>query len=863
MKKAYPGLIILSFLAFALFGFSVSCGDDDDDDDSGGTFDVENVEQFIQVLVDQLDTEGVTQGWVAYALVDPLSVGDQVQPAEEGPSGFTPDGEYWFAYIDRDPFADFEHEVQFVFLDGDTGALTVEDHTWWPEINGTALFVTDYDLVKVYGDFNVEQVLTSSVGGPEPLQSPNAPDADYGDAPDNTEAYEYGAVAGHFPTFFDTDNSVDGRPGGHTLNVGEETLGVDVSAEKDADDPSDPDSIPNMVNADKDSQIFWAAYPDYSNQTLSVRFLVQVSVAGNAPDTTRYINILLDHNRDGQWKKSGVGKEWLIENFEVKVPPGSTEWVWTDSASLPLTSAGTFGFESWIRVALTRSAIDDSPFGDDGWDGSGAFDYGEIEDHYYNFLPWYGDDDDDDDDDDNDDNDDNDDDDDDDDDDDGGGKKPRPDEPDSEDPEDPGASPCTYICETDEIEIPITCAALVINFGDAPGKSWMDRNGKKAQKFFTDRYGDGNSTFLNKPKAADALKAIQDFLAEGQCLDERTLYLVGHGGKSGYIRAKNGGGRLTVEDLNEAITANDHCPSPMDYYSGDCDQDGYCNINVIVQSCYSGNFAGGDDSIAIPGVNVLTSADDNSSSYGRGDGNGSYVSNSYWDAFDGKKADAEPNGDGDGTVSQEEAMKWAKENYGGPNSDAGTSANADCDCLCGFEEWFWTDPIDDLIYWYVGGSPSYIDWVDIVNYGIVRTVEGIFAIMQVHGDFPGPAFVGFHEFYFVFDRDPAISNYDEPGPTSGGDTAYIAQFLDGVWTAFLFVYDGANWNNTATTAGLNVMGDTIEMFIDPVEVGLEFNGSPPPVHSASWYKENGNQDAGDDSTIQSAHLPTKIGRCGK
>jgi hypothetical protein len=117
------------------------------------------------------------------------------------------------------------------------------------------------------------------------------PNGDYGDAPDGSEAYP--GVAGMFPTLY-AGNS--GLEGGHCLNVGEEMIGVSASAEDDADDATDPDGIQNLVDMDSDDpvyiQITAVAIP------APARLSFQVTVDANAPAGPRYINALLDFDRN-------------------------------------------------------------------------------------------------------------------------------------------------------------------------------------------------------------------------------------------------------------------------------------------------------------------------------------------------------------------------------------------------------------------------------------------------------------------------------------------------------------------------------------------------------------------------------------
>ncbi|MBZ0270593.1 hypothetical protein K8I61_01040 [bacterium] len=830
-----------------------SLGGDDDDDDDDDAGEVPDVQALLTRIVEQLDTSGDPDdgAFVAYAVASKLGAGDTLEPYDGETDA--PDGDYWFAFLDDQPFADYEHDARFVYTDPDTGSMDVENQRWWPVLNDTGLFVADVEIVRMFSPIT-EDVTGSSKSGARPKLG--GPEGDYGDAPDDTldpgnvGAYVIGDIDGHFPTLWNTDNSINDRPGGHTLVWDEEWIGDDVSGEEDADDPADPDGVPNLVNNDKDNEVYWQFYIDPQTFELTVRFLVKVSVHEDAPDTTRYINILVDTNRDGEWKRNNLGVEWLVQNFPVDdVAPGESKWVLTDPVEYPVTN-GKFGWESWIRVSLTREEVDGDPFGEDGWDGSGEFGHGEIEDHYFNFLSWYGDDDDDDDDDDTDPDDDADDDDDDD-------GPPDPEDPDGDDPTEDVDEGCVYICSTDNIPIPTVCRALVINLGDAPGKGWMKRNGEKANAFFGKKIGEENVEYLDKPTAAEAKAAIEAFFDAGLCLDENWLYIVGHGGSSGYIAAQNGHGRVTVKDINDLLTANPHCPNPMNYYAGECRQPGYCNTNLIIQSCHSGNFTEGDDSMAIPGVNILTSASKDKSSYGQRNGDGSYVSNAFWDAFKDNQADNPPNGDGDGTVSPEEAMKWAEERYGGGRSDPQRHNGSDCNCVCETLDESWQDPPDDEFLWEGTGTPGDLPILDILFYGVGTITDYVVAYMQMAAILPlsGP---GFFEFYFAIDVDPFGQNYEGEGPPHDSDRVYIAAFNNQQWNIFRFDAVLGEFQPQLTNATVDVI-DNFLFFMIPQAEGLDFQENLPPIRFATWTNagtpSDNQDDFGDETDVQGSHPP--------
>ncbi|MDP8255294.1 MAG: hypothetical protein P9M14_06060 [Candidatus Alcyoniella australis] len=829
-------LLVTVVLLLGLVALSVNwgCGNDDDDDDDDQ---IANVETLVERLVDQFDTDGENNAWVAYVVTQPLAA-DVAVTAAEGEVSHAPDNAFWFAYLDEDPLGQFEHATRFVFVDADSGALVAEQPRWWPELDGQALFLADYDLLKVYAPQAVPDEITQ--GGSTKAKA-DAPNADYGDAPDDTPAYLNGSIGGSYPTLYATANSATGDPGGHTLTVGQETLGPNVSAEVDADDPNDPDGTPNLIDDDADDKVYWVFYFDRNSGALTVRFLVEVAVAAGAPDQDRYINILVDTDRSGQWKHNSLGDEWLVQNFKVNVSPGSSRWIWTDPVAMPLSANNTFVFETWVRVALTRSQIDGTPFGSDGWDGSGAFKYGEIEDHYFNFVPWYGP---------------------------GGGGDDDDDDIDDDDdvtpptypvpelppvtPPEPEEKECVYVCQEDQIEIPYQCKALVINLGDSPGNSWMERNGQKAQSFFEGRFGSGNSTLLNKPTADEAADAISDFLEGGTCLDELWVYITGHGSTSG-IRAQNGGGKLTSQKLRDAIDPDGHCQSPMDYYAGECSEEGYCNLNFMIQSCHSGHLVdGSSDAIDLPGVNVLTSASKNKVSYGRGDGDGSYVSNALWGAHENNQADDPPNGNDDGEVDPQEAMSWAKDNYKGNKSDPQTSLGGDCECVCTLPEWGWEDPEGDLIFWYgVPGSPTDTPGADVLTYGIKQTVEGFDAIITYADDLDTVS--SYTEWAVAFDSDPSSPNGEPTSPQAGADEYYVIfSEAPGVFELLRVSFNGSSWAPVATSTTYEVDGDTLTLHIDPTEMGI-VEDQDVPVHAVTYFLDG--DPAGDDTTYHDFALP--------
>jgi hypothetical protein len=209
------------------------------------------------------------------------------------------------------------------------------------------------------------------------------PVADYGDAPDNlpcgySEDPAQDTVC-KFPTLFATTNArVSGRPGAHAVTVGQESLGAPelTSAERDANDPNDPDQTPNLVDDDIDDGLRVDLLP-----TGLIRFKVLVKVAPTAPSGTRYLNVLYDRNRDGEWKASSEGEEWIVKNRAFHLDPGDELEI---EIPIPVDQNWILALSQprWLRLTLTRESIPEALFANvGGWDGSGAFSAGEIEDY--------------------------------------------------------------------------------------------------------------------------------------------------------------------------------------------------------------------------------------------------------------------------------------------------------------------------------------------------------------------------------------------------------------------------------------------------------------------------------------------------
>ena len=218
------------------------------------------------------------------------------------------------------------------------------------------------------------QAPTAAVTAAASPTAPAALAADFGDAPDGAPAgYRGTRVIGRFPTRLDTRSSPN--PGGHVLAPGLDRLGDTVTAEAGADDRSDPDGAPNLINGDGGDDGVMALTLALDQVPAQATLEVIAALAADAPRGPRYLNVLIDMNLDGRWS---VGEdatpEWAVRNLAVNLAPGTSRRVRSDPFALG--TASRLPDEAWMRVALTRERIVG-----DAWDGGGRWSAGEIEDY--------------------------------------------------------------------------------------------------------------------------------------------------------------------------------------------------------------------------------------------------------------------------------------------------------------------------------------------------------------------------------------------------------------------------------------------------------------------------------------------------
>lgn len=623
-----------------------------------------SADQAIEVLMSEiLEPAAENMGISAFMLSQPLKKGDVV--SSESGQTYRIDEDTWFVFIDDDPAAFFAHDCRYVLIDAETGSHEVIDETWPPEINDHSMWDTENlgrgHIVEFYP---VLDRTVSTNGG-----SGQAPAGDYGDAPDGQD--DYWGSPGFYPTLYNTANSHFGRPGGHTLNVGEEMLGMHVSAETDANDAADPDGVPNLVDADSDERIF--VILDGTQAKLSFT----VTVSANAPDVTRYVNALIDFDRDGNWSAGACGTEWVAVNQEVDVALGSSETIstpwfsWGNEDELPSPV--------WIRLLLDREGVDEALFANvGGWDGSGQFQYGEIED-YLVFLT----------------------------------DQPSPAPTPTATPYPSRTSTPTPPPSGGGVQSPghakdpcgddINYYVITISGGDcaedlamgtpAVAASTEMMAGLAGEQGYASmgNLGPGNNRLSDIEQAFDQLSSVVE------CRDHVLIYICGHGLEGGGITLRNTGG-ITQEIMTSQVLAGflskiPPCAAPND----DCDEPATsCHVTVILESCYAGNF--NTPGVTGKGRTVIgTSTDTQSMATYPGGG-------VYTQTFGEASRDAVYDANDDDVVDPAEADEAAaaaaskyKDKKG--NAQAPWESSQECECKCkasiDVEKWVWSDILDD------------------------------------------------------------------------------------------------------------------------------------------------------------------------
>lgn len=607
----------------------------------------------------------------------PLPAGTLV--ASESGYSYRIDKDTWFAFIDDAPEAFFAHPCRYVFIDALTGGWRVEGESWPPDINGSSMWdqpSAAWHLVEIYSILDIPLPGATAATG--------APRGDYGDAPDGAETYS--GVPGKYPTRYGTTNGFQGKPGCHTLTTGEETIGWGVSAEVDATDPNDPDGVPNLVDADSDER----AFAILDGGTGRLAFTVAVSSA--APQTARYLNVVIDFDQSGGWGPGSNGPEWTVKNQVVNVTPGGSATVITPAFAW---GAGPVPMSPvWMRALLSREQVDEAAYSGHGsWDGSGGYTHGEVEDYFVFLmekppppaqvrwppeprLPPGGD---------------------------GGGNGGGPPPPPG-----PAKGPCGYDIKYHVLVIDCGDAAKDIAKGtpivgascDAVSGVARDQDYSSAGSLSPGGAGDSKTTLANIGKAFDSLAA------NVKCGDKVLIYICGHGREDGGIALKNSSGRTqevmkpkdepgkddgTENSLKDFLDKIPACPDEECEEPGRC-----CDVTVILESCFAGNFK--TDGIGGEGCRVVGTSND-TEAWATYPGGGVYT-RGLVEGLRDEETDGDDPPDGvDPDEADENGRKAISEN----NRKQGKAqepweAGRKCDCKCPCK------PDIDVDKWVMGGD---------------------------------------------------------------------------------------------------------------------------------------------------------------
>jgi hypothetical protein len=100
-----------------------------------------------QLVIDEvIQPDSLEQDLIAFGYPEPMQPGDVLEPynffgEDPAPGQTTFEAETWFFWIDDLPGGLFAHETRFVFVDRQSGDITVQKQEWWPVLNGQGLWL--------------------------------------------------------------------------------------------------------------------------------------------------------------------------------------------------------------------------------------------------------------------------------------------------------------------------------------------------------------------------------------------------------------------------------------------------------------------------------------------------------------------------------------------------------------------------------------------------------------------------------------------------------------------------------------------------------------------------------------------------
>jgi len=157
-KKSYFGIRTIIGIVFLLL--LSACSGESPSDNVGD-----------RILAEVVKTQELDHPLIVFKLEEPLQPGDVIgaylmDGYEPVPEQKTIEAETWFFWIDDFPSAEYVHPTRFVFVDVESGVITVQQEMWWPVLNGESLWVekSDYwdevNWIYTNGDFKPQEELT-------------------------------------------------------------------------------------------------------------------------------------------------------------------------------------------------------------------------------------------------------------------------------------------------------------------------------------------------------------------------------------------------------------------------------------------------------------------------------------------------------------------------------------------------------------------------------------------------------------------------------------------------------------------------------------------------------------------------------
>jgi hypothetical protein len=213
--------------------------------------------------------------------------------------------------------------------------------------------------------------------------------SDLGDASDSSNHFgvpmsAYGMSMAQFPTVYDMATGLPPGPK-HWFSDEVGWLGPVTTDEREADLPPDQDGVPNI------EPLLNLANLDVGDDGVQCPLVLQYCESSSLTYTlnvvgrqrTRYFNVWLDFNRDGDWSDTmqcidGQGQvryapEWTVTNQSTNLGPG----IYTLTASSLSVYEPLPPSPVWMRITLSDSPAT-SP---DGAGPPGGWEYGETEDY--------------------------------------------------------------------------------------------------------------------------------------------------------------------------------------------------------------------------------------------------------------------------------------------------------------------------------------------------------------------------------------------------------------------------------------------------------------------------------------------------